>query len=65
MNSKPTPKFDFTASPPQLTRRKWLRRVAWGTGALTAGIVIDTFFIEPHWLEIVERDLPIRNLPSD
>jgi predicted MPP superfamily phosphohydrolase len=60
----PTPKPDLAAVPPQITRRKWLRRVAWGTGALAAGVVIDTFFIEPHWLEIVERDLPIRNLPS-
>src|SRR5438309_1389929 len=64
-NPIPTPKPDFSAPPPQLTRRKWFRRMACGTGALAAGVVIDTFFIEPHWLEIVERDLPIRNLPTD
>src|SRR5437870_199654 len=64
MNSQPPPKPDIKTATPQITRRKWLRRMAWGTGALAAGVVIDTFFIEPHWLEIVERDLPIRNLPS-
>ena len=25
---------------------------------------MDAFWVEPHWLEIVRRDLPIRNLPA-
>jgi len=27
-------------------------------------VIVDTFFIEPHWLDVVRRDLPIKNLPS-
>lgn len=46
----------------KLTRRRWLRRVAvYGT---LAGIGIYTWRIEPHWLELVERDLPIKHLPA-
>jgi predicted MPP superfamily phosphohydrolase len=46
------------------TRRQWLKRAAWSVAAAGAGVVVDTFLIEPHWLEIVQRDLPIDNLPS-
>lgn len=28
------------------------------------GVGVDSFLIEPHWLEVVHRDLPIENLPS-
>ncbi len=31
--------------------------------AAAAGVIVDTFWIEPHWLHVVRRDLPIRNLP--
>lgn len=57
---------ETTASPaPQMvSRRQWLRRAAWGAYAATTGVIVDTFFIEPHWLEIVRRDLPIRHLPA-
>jgi predicted MPP superfamily phosphohydrolase len=47
------------------TRRQWLKRTARAALAVSAGVVLDTFFIEPHWLEIVRRDLPIKNLPPD
>jgi predicted MPP superfamily phosphohydrolase len=46
----------------RLTRRQFL----YGTGAtaLTAGAAgLYTWRIEPHWLEIVRRPLPIRDLP--
>ena len=52
------------ATSPTVTRRQWLKRTTWGAYAVAAGVVVDTFFVEPHWLEIVHRDLPIRNLPS-
>jgi len=45
-------------------RRQWLKRAAWGIGAVGAGVAIDTFFFEPHWLEIVQRELPIDALPA-
>jgi predicted MPP superfamily phosphohydrolase len=51
-------------SPPQLNRRKWLKWSAGAIAAAGAGVVIDTFYVEPHWLEIVRRDLPIANLPD-
>jgi predicted MPP superfamily phosphohydrolase len=54
------------AAPRQkVTRRQWLRRAASGSFTVAAGVLIDTFFIEPHWLEVVRRDLPIRNLPPN
>lgn len=43
------------------------RRAFIGAGAAIAtgaGLIGYTTQIEPHWLEIVERDLPIANLPS-
>ncbi|MBS0263265.1 MAG: metallophosphoesterase [Planctomycetes bacterium] len=51
-------------SDPKLTRRKWFRRVAATSAAVTAAILGDTFYIEPHWVEFVQRDLPIRHLPA-
>lgn len=27
------------------------------------GMTVDTFLIEPHWLDFVQRDLPVENLP--
>jgi uncharacterized protein len=45
---------------PRLTRRRALALL----GAGAAGVIGYTWRIEPHWLEVVERDLPIANLPS-
>lgn len=43
-----------------MTRRRFL-----AAGALAAcGTGLYTWRIEPHWIEVVERDLPIHKLPS-
>ena len=43
------------------TRRRILRLGVYGGGAATLGY---TAFVEPFWLELVERKLPIANLPD-
>src|SRR6187399_284514 len=47
---------------PKISRRRFLQGVA-----VTGGIGLTTGFytwrIEPHWLQIVERDLPVVHLP--
>lgn len=43
------------------TRRRILRLAVYGGGAATLGY---TALGEPFWLELVERKLPIRNLPA-
>ena len=45
-----------------MTRRKFLRLAGTAVGA-AAGVGLYTWRIEPHWLEIVRRPLPIRHLP--
>ena len=47
-----------------MKRREFLRRGAIGAVAAGVGVVGYTIGIEPHWLEIVRRDLPIANLPD-
>jgi predicted MPP superfamily phosphohydrolase len=48
----------------KLTRRRFL--IAGGTSlAAAAGLRIYTWRIEPHWVEIVDRQLPIANLPPE
>jgi hypothetical protein len=55
-------------APPELERRMKItrRRLLKGTAA-TAGLSLATglytWRVEPHWLQIVERSLPIANLP--
>ena len=43
-----------------LTRRRFLAAAATGVG----GTLLYTWRVEPHWLEVVHRPLPIRNLPA-
>lgn len=43
-----------------LTRRRLLTTLA--TGVVATGLY--TWRVEPHWLEVVRRPLPIRNLPK-
>jgi hypothetical protein len=46
---------------PRLTRRRF-----WGAAAATGlGLGIYAWRVEPHWLEFVRRDLPVRGLPGE
>ena len=45
-------------------RRRFLRKGLGSTVALAAGTGLYTWRIEPHWVEFVERALPIANLPA-
>ena len=45
------------------TRRKWIKRVAGSVALGSVGIGLYTWRIEPRWVEVVERSMPIRNLP--
>jgi len=46
-----------------MTRRHFLKLSAAGVG-LGMGVGFYTARVEPHWLELVERRLPITNLPG-
>jgi predicted MPP superfamily phosphohydrolase len=49
---------------PTPNRRRFLKRAAWclaGAGLAAYGYA---WRIEPHWVEYVERDLPVRGLPA-
>lgn len=50
---------------PSLTRRRFLRKLAkaGGVGAAAAGLY--TWLWEPHWVEFVERELGVENLPEE
>jgi uncharacterized protein len=45
-------------------RRRFLKIGAGTLAAGAAGVVGYTFGVEPHWLEMVERPLPVRGLPA-
>ena len=47
-----------------LTRRKWIKRVAGSVALGTVGVGLYAWRIEPRWVEVVERSMPIRNLPA-
>jgi predicted MPP superfamily phosphohydrolase len=46
-----------------LTRRRFLQTVGTSVGA-AMGVGVYTWRVEPHWLEIVHRPLPISQLPA-
>lgn len=48
------------------TRRLVTRRraLAWGAGVATGGTLLYTWRVEPHWIRVVRRDLPIVGLPE-
>src|SRR5436305_5083464 len=46
------------------TRRAFLKRTAVGLLAGGAGLGGYAFLVEPYWVEVVRRDLPIRFLPD-
>jgi predicted MPP superfamily phosphohydrolase len=43
-----------------MNRRRFLR---YGAGLVTAGVLGYTFGVEPHWVEVVQRPLPVASLP--
>jgi predicted MPP superfamily phosphohydrolase len=47
-----------------MTRRGFLRAAAGATVFGGAAVFGYTWRIEPHWLEVVRRDLPVANLPA-
>src|SRR5688572_10452144 len=47
-----------------MTRRQFIRKASLATGITSAGTCAYTWRWEPHWVEFVERPLPIANLPE-
>lgn len=47
-----------------LTRRSFVWRAGGGLFASAATAGLYAWLIEPHWVEVVERELPIRRLPA-
>ncbi len=48
----------------KLTRRRLLALASAGALAGAASVGLYTWRIEPHWIEIVQRELPVRGLPA-
>jgi len=46
----------------KLTRRQWLKRAGLTLLASGAGVAVYTHWIEPFWVDFVQRDLPIADL---
>jgi uncharacterized protein len=53
-----------TQSSDPLSRRRFLARSVKTVGAVAAATIFYTWRIEPHWVEVVERPLPIAGLPT-
>jgi hypothetical protein len=51
-------------APPPMRRRQFLRRAVRAALATTAATCLYTWRIEPHWIEVVRRRLPLAQLPS-
>jgi len=47
-----------------MSRRKFLGKMAWGTVGLPLACAIDAVAIEPHWVDIVQVELPLAHLPD-
>jgi uncharacterized protein len=47
-----------------VTRRQWLAMGA-SAAAAALGVSAYTLFVEPHWVEVVRRRMPLENLPPD
>lgn len=47
----------------KISRRRFLQSTA-ALGGTALGVGLYTWQIEPHWLQIVERPLPVANLPA-
>src|SRR6478736_2937093 len=57
-----TPSEGHAANEP-LSRRSWLKRAIVGGTGVVLGTGAYTHWIEPYWVEIVRRDLPVAGLP--
>ena len=42
-----------------------LKRALLATAGAAAGTALYTWLVEPHWVEFVRRELPLRGLPRD
>jgi predicted MPP superfamily phosphohydrolase len=58
-----SPQPDATAVK-RLSRRKFLQRSLRGLAGAAAGTFLYTWRIEPHWVDVVQRPLPIARLPA-
>jgi uncharacterized protein len=47
------------------SRRGLLKRALMATAGAAAGTGLYTWLVEPHWVEFVRRELPLRGLPRD
>ncbi len=48
-----------------MKRRKFIKKVLWGTAGLGLLTGVYAWQIEPFWLEFVEKKMPIQNLPNE
>jgi uncharacterized protein len=48
-----------------LSRRRWLIRCLGGAVVGGVGLAGYTRFVEPHWIEVVRRPMPLANLPDE
>jgi len=47
-----------------MDRRTFIRRAVASTIAAAAGTTFYTIMVEPHWVKVIQRELPIQNLPE-
>jgi predicted MPP superfamily phosphohydrolase len=52
-------------NPPPPHRRTFLKRTTAGLLGGAVGLGGYAWLIEPHWIEVIRRDLPIRHLPDE
>ena len=49
-------------SPSNFARRRFVKHLAWGAGALAAGAAYYAWQIEPHWVRITDVELSLPGL---
>ena len=47
-----------------ISRRRFLQAAFAGSALAGLGVGVYAWRIEPHWIDVVVRDLPIRHLPA-
>src|SRR6266536_438656 len=48
-----------------MNRRVTRRRFLLGSATAAAAVGAYAWRVEPHWVSVVRRDMPVRNLPSE